>query len=172
MLALLKTYWRILLKELGPANLPASDALLLVTIIFNAAVFFASGFLIMQTLETLAISYGIRLVSLFVFIGFVLSLYHKQRRWRETAMALLGVQAIVELITLPLGGLIFWQPESQLVTELVVIAAFTIMLWIVVVNTHIIQQATEQTFYIALLFVIAHAVIAFWIFQQFFEVKV
>lgn len=105
MTALLTLFWRLTIFRASPENVPYSSTLL--GLVFAAWCLLQLLVGSLQDALPMAILLGSQLISLAVVLGgsaLLLAFKGLQHRWLQTALALLGVDLVLGLVSLPLLG--------------------------------------------------------------------
>lgn len=140
MYELIKLFYEIAIFKKGPQDIPASHWLLRLLIL----IYMAINFLIVK----LSVDWFNALLQVFVevllvmaFAWGVLTIFGKPERYRQTAAALLGTDALISLFALPALASLIGQG-----TALAFLAVVALMLWHWFVTGHILRHALSQPF--------------------------
>lgn len=156
MLAVLRAFWNIVLRRLGPEDLPDSGFLLAVSLTFY----------VLLQLPVAAPSYGfgfdlwrnllLDALMLFAFVWILLRLAGHAGRFRQTITALLGCGALLTLVAIPFS--IWWQSgtDEGVVHAGPTAALIVIIIWSVMVNAHILSRALSRSFGVGILLSVAY----------------
>lgn len=126
----------------GPADMPASNTLLNVTLI--------AYFLLGTGISRIENDWSVSIVSsladiLFMIIAVRLLLYFKglSARYQQTLIALAGAGVVLDLVGLPL---LFWLNQVDKLeqgTSVALLLVVTLMFWSLMVISHIFRQALD-----------------------------
>ena len=171
MFALLQAFFQIVMRRLGPEDLPDSRLLVLLTLV---------AYIAMQTLPAFQV-YGwspvvpeavvIDVALLTSALWLLLRITAHADRYRRTLTALLGTGA---LLTLPLIPLNFW---LQVFTQAghapagPSIAILILLAWSLMVQGHILSRALSSSFAVGLLLSIGYFVINYGVILQLSPLK-
>lgn len=141
-MALLRLYLGICFLRQGPQDIPSSNFLfrliLLVYLVVGCAV---------STLQlewaAVFLQVAIQAVVVFVFVWGCLAMSNQGSRFLQTMMAVLGTDALISLIALPL---LFWIKADPKVFPAYILL-FGLMLWQLVVMGHILRCALDKPFW-------------------------
>ena len=149
----------IALHRSGPDRLPSSSFLVGVLL----AIYIPVNLLrIYLTGSASSSDYGFMLVDTVVFYVFVygiLRFFGRQRRFLQTASALLGTDILINLIGLPvsLGG----EPAAETgLAVLLALVLLALLFWWIDVAGFIIARAVEQPYVAGVMFVVFYVVAA------------
>lgn len=151
----------------GPQDIPASQFLFAILLVFSFMLGAASfmieyevGQALLRTIADMVISLGL------VYV--LLQLAGRKARILQTLTALLGVSVILNSLSWPLLFLLHDTESSA-----VVIAAFLylIFIWNITVTGHIFGQTLAVSFSTGLLFAVAYSLIAVFIFYSLFPIQ-
>jgi hypothetical protein len=142
---LLKLFLDICLFRKGPQDAPASPALLKLAL----SAYFLVG-LLLAILEAHWLE-GILQVLLeaAMLLGFAwasLMAAGKTSRWLQTAIAMLGTDALVSSFAIPLDAVLLASPQAGLLHLLLLL----LMLWHIAVVAHILRHALSQALAVGL----------------------
>jgi hypothetical protein len=156
MFAYLTTFMKIALRRLGPEDLPDSQFLLWVTLVVYLLLQVPSGLIVYGATSILLLSIMISLVMLFVSLRILLTVTGYQSRFRQTLMAMLGTNALLTAVSLPVS---VWRQAtltaeaSAALPSTIIIA---ILLWSLVVDGHIFARALSKPFGIGMMVSVAY----------------
>lgn len=130
MLALFSMFWRIATFRMGPADVPASPALLPTMVCVFLVVNISVGMWLasLSVLVALASSVVILLVWL-VFLYGLVSFKGVRERFLQTTVALLGVDSVITLLNVIPGGLSLLLPPESAVTDMLRIVFVGLFFW-------------------------------------------
>ncbi|WP_031433906.1 hypothetical protein [Methylomarinum vadi] len=144
MYELIKLFYQIVIFQKGPQDVPASRWLLRLLILVYMAINFLIVNISTDTFNAL-LQVGVEVLLIIAFAWVLLAIAGKPERFRQTAMALLGSDAMISLFALPAIASLIGQGN---VLALVVVVAM--MLWHWLVTGHILRHALSQPFIFAL----------------------
>ncbi|WP_305910056.1 hypothetical protein Q9L42_002235 [Methylomarinum sp. Ch1-1] len=140
----IKLFYEIVIFRKGPQDIPASQWLLRLLI----PVYMAINFLILKLSADASSALQqvlVEVVLIIVFSWGLLSLFGKPERFRQTACALLGTDALLSLFALPAIASLVGQGSAPAFVVVVIL-----MLWHWVVTGHILKYALSQPLIFAL----------------------
>ena len=157
MFELFKVFGSIVLRRLGPEDLPASGFLLGLTALIYVLSQAPVAMLALSDTNSAVLTLIIDLVLIAGFLWILLLLTGFRARYRQTLTALLGAGALLSLLSVPFT---LWQ-ESLLnepagATAIPSAAILAIVVWSFVVNGHILSRALSRPFSIGLMIAIAY----------------
>jgi hypothetical protein len=158
-LSLILPFVEIALHRRGPEHLPASRFLFgLVLVTYVAIAALRTRALNDPGYPMLAVI--IQLVLEVAFIWCLLRAFERQRRFVQSACAVLGTDALMYVLSLPL---IFWHralaaPPSELTPPLVL--QFLLWVWSLDIATWIMSRALERPYVVALAIVIGYVLLS------------
>lgn len=163
MASVLQLFVDMLRLRARPQDLPASDRLLLGSVVVLAA----ASMLAIRRLypPDLALArIGLDLVLQVAFVLGALRLTGRPERFRQTFTALCGTGALLVLLTWPLLDVLLEREPGEDLFALAMLALFGIYGWSVVVFGHILRHALElglgRAVLVALAYVLASTLIA------------
>ncbi len=155
---LIKLFLDICLFRKGPQDTPASTMLLNWTL----GAYFVVGFALLG-LETQWVEAVIQvLLEGAMLLGFVwisLKAAGKMNRFLQTTIAMLGTDALISSLAIPLVAIAVANPHAVIITLLLLM----LMLWHVGVVAHILRHALSQTLAIGLGLAIVYVVFTYQI---------
>lgn len=162
MLALLQLFFNICLFNKGPQDLPASQALLKLCLIIYAL----SSMLILLT-EYPQLSVFFSLILILLDIALLIGLLHGvlylrgySARFTQTLAAIVGIVALLQILTIPLA---FWAKQELAQTGAVglpgLISLF-LLGWAIAVIGHILQNALATSRTVGVLYAVAYFAIS------------
>ena len=138
-MAIIRLFLGICLLRQGPGDIPHSTFLFYLTFFVYLA--FGVFILTMQAEETsLVIQMTVQVFTVFAFVWACLALYSRQPRYMQTMTAVLGSDALISFIALPLLFLIKVDPSM---TSLV-LCLLGLMFWQLLVMGHILRRALDK----------------------------
>lgn len=154
---LLKVFVDICLLRKGPQDLPASLFLLGVVVAAHW------GLGVVFSLFTLPPFHALLggLIGTLLLLGVVqglLALHRKQPRLLQTATALAGAEVLLGLVALPFSAWVFWGESDRLVPSLI---SLLIIVWSVVVASHILRHALSVSQPAAVLFALGYTLLSY-----------
>lgn len=144
MYELIKLFYQIVIFQKGPQDVPASRWLLRLLVLLYMAINFLIVKISTDTFNAL-LQVGVEVLLIITFAWALLAFAGKPERFRQTAMALLGSDAMISLFALPAIASLIGQGNAL---ALVVVVAM--MLWHWLVTGHILRHALSQPFIFAL----------------------
>ena len=157
MFELFKAFGGIVLRQLGPEDLPASRLLLGLTIVIYLLAQAPVALLAFGTADNVARTLGLDLLLLAGFLWGLLVLTGFRARYRQTLTALLGTGALLSALSVPFT--LWRQSMVDVPAGLAAVpsaAILAIVAWSFVVNGHILSRALSRPFSIGLLIAIAY----------------
>jgi len=138
--AILKAFWQIAVFRSGPESVPDSQPLLLLA----AAMYIASNvlFIFAQYPTDSMPAVVVDFVLLCAWCAGLLTFFGRKSRLRQTLIAMCGVGALLQLITLPLVAL----PQLGLPLAVTVLALVILLLWSTAVHGYILSLALDKSF--------------------------
>jgi hypothetical protein len=106
MLRLAKAFWDLALWRISPAQLPASGLLLAMVCVAVGLLEVLSALLSPAPIDRILIRVALSVALPLAFTWAVLALTHHRQRYLQTAIAILGVGALAELLLYPLGSVL------------------------------------------------------------------
>ena len=144
MYELIKLFYQIAIFQKGPQDVPASQWLLRLLI----PVYMGINFLVLKLSSDLVsalLQVLVEVVLVLVFARGLLAFVGKPERYRQTACALLGTDALLSLFALPAIASLIGQGSAPAFVVVV-----SLMLWHWVVTGHILRHALSQPLIFAL----------------------
>jgi hypothetical protein len=154
-------FWGMALRRKGPADLPASQFLLGLTL---AAYILAQLPIVVPSYGWSARLLGIVLLDVLtvaLFVGAVLIASGCRQRYVQTITAWFGVGTVLALFAVPFNA--WWQGVSEAAAPSIVplLALLMVVVWSITVNAHILAQAISRPFGIGLLIALAYFFLSF-----------
>ena len=138
---MLKAFWRVAILKMPPQAIPASQALLKLTV--------GTHFIIGLLLATTSIPFDAALVSAFLgttvmlaFVYLILLMRGARQRFAQTITTLAGCEALIGLIALPMTWL-FHAGGGE--SGLIALFSLLIFAWNIMLAAHIFQHAFNIT---------------------------
>ena len=140
MLSILNAFWQITLFRAGPQSVPDSQLLLL----FATAMYIAANvvFVVTQYPAGSMPAVAVDFVLLCAWCAGLLAFFGYRDRVRQTLIALFGVGALLQMISLPLVVL----PEFGVPFAVTMLALVVVLLWSTAVHGYILSLALEKSF--------------------------
>jgi hypothetical protein len=166
MLPLLRAFFQIILRQLGPEDLPDSRLLLGISMGVYALAQIIPALQVYGATATAAIAILVDLLLLASAVWAVLRVAGHAHRFRQTLSALLGTGA---LLTIPLVPLNFW---LQMFTQAghtpagPSLAILLLMTWALTVQGHILSRALSAPFVIGLLVAVGYFIVNYAVIWQ------
>ena len=142
MASVLQTFIRLLQLRSGPQDLPATDRVLLGSIV--AAV--AASLLAVRSLYPFELALGRIGLDLLLQAGFILAALHwtgHPARFRQTYAAFCGTGALLVLLIWPLVDILQERGPEETLSGIALVLLFGIYGWSVAVIGHILRHALE-----------------------------
>ena len=143
----------------GPEELPASWFLfgLLLGLYFSVGAISLAALGLFNRTDILVLVIDSAFYLAYVFV--VLRLFGHERRFRQTASALLGADVLLSLLGLPLA---FWSSGDELTAEISLpfVLRLVMVLWWIDVAGFILGRALGRPYLVGLLFVILYVVVS------------
>lgn len=141
---LLRRFWEVCLLRAGPQDLPASDFLLVLTLL----IYIAASFLVSLLQFEFSRAGLVTLVDLLLMAGLsylILWIARRHARWLQTMTALSGSGAVLSLAALPF---LYWsnQIEAENQAGLPDFVLLGMLIWNLVVLAHIFRHALSVSF--------------------------
>ena len=166
MLPLLRAFFQIILRQLGPEDLPDSRLLLVLSLGLYVLAQILPALQVYGSTPTAALAIVIDVLLLVSAVWAVLRLAGHPSRYRQTVSALLGTGA---LLTVPLVPLQFW---LQMFTQAghapagPSLAILLLMTWSLTVQGHILSRALSAPFVIGLLVAVGYFIVNYAVIWQ------
>ncbi len=144
MLALLTTLFEIALLRKGPESIPRAPIVFLVTVAMWLIVDFVSvlinpGVGMRQVLTGLAIS----IPGLLLYAA-IASWYGQPSRTLQMLTAVLGCGALLGFLLTIAFAILVRQPETGLLASILLLVVWSILLWAVLIEGHILSRTINQ----------------------------
>jgi len=139
---ILQRYIDLCLFKKGPADIPASDNLLRLTLL----VYFILGVAISRIDSDWNVSLFTSLtdmIFMIIVVNILLKFRNFQSRYKQTLTALAGAGACLGLIGLPIMMWFNQVPEIEQATSYAMLLMVVIMFWSLMVTAHIFRHALE-----------------------------
>lgn len=156
MLAYIRALINIAFLKAGPEDLPASQFLLGITLVFYvlaqvpvSVIAYRPG---AMPLQIIAVSLLLAVAGLWI----LLVLTGHRSRYVQTLTALLGTSALLTLLSVPLS---LWRQAMSTTdppSAIPVLGIVVIMLWSIAIDGHILARALSKPFFIGLLVAVAY----------------
>ncbi len=141
MFKLVKDFFNICLLRGGPEELPYSYVLLGVTIVVNVFL----SVLIGSMIHNLKLAGLTSIAALFFSFVFVKLLLHKKpERFVQTFSAMLGVDAIISIISLPSVYSLAYLKPGETAIMFFNLTGFALLVWVVIVYGYIFSKALSS----------------------------
>lgn len=142
MLALFSMFWRLTTFRMGPADVPASSALLptlvFLFLVVNVGVrVWLSSFDILTALASSTLILGLWLAAVY----WLLSFKSVRERFLQTSVALLGVDTVITLLNVIPGGLSFLVAPDAPINDLLRIMVMVLFVWDMLAKGAIYREA-------------------------------
>lgn len=159
MLAYVRTLINIALRKLGPEDLPDSKFLLGLTLASYILVDLPLTGMVRGPSIVLVQIVALDLGMLITCLWSLLSLTGHAARFRQTLTALLGTSILLNLLIAPFS---YWRQATvgmETQSVLPVIAIFSMVLWSLSINGHIISRALSRTYSIGLVIAVIYFIL-------------
>ena len=141
-MAIVRLFLGICLLRQGPGDIPYSNFLFYLTFFVYLA--FGVSVLTLQAGDTsLVIQMTVQVATVFAFVWGCLALYSRQPRFMQTMTAVLGSDALISFIALPL---LFWIKVDPNMPSLI-LCLLGLMFWQLVVMGHIMRRALDKSLF-------------------------
>ena len=138
-MAIIRLFLGICLLRQGPGDIPYSNFLFYLT--FTVYLVFGILVLTLQAGDTSwVIQMTVQVFTVFAFVWGCLALYSRQPRFMQTMTAVLGSDALISFIALPL---LFWIKVDPSMSALF-LCLLGLMLWQLIVMGHILRRALDK----------------------------
>jgi len=156
MLVYVQTLINIALRRLGPEDLPDSRFLLGLTLLAYLLLQVPLAWIAYGPSTEIVTTIAVSALLLIGFLWALLRLMGLRSRFRQTLTALLGVSALLSLLSIPFSVWHEATKDVQPATALPSISILAIMLWSVVIDGHIMSRALSKPFAVGLMIAIAY----------------
>ena len=160
-------FLRLLVFRESPDVLPASWFLFGLVLVINLLIDIVS-FLVQFDLPGTVLRTIADLIFSALFIYLLLLSFNKAARFLQTAIAMFGVSALLNLFALPLLVLL---PPEQKVTGMAGTILYTLFFWHIFVIGHIFRHALAVNFALGLLASFAYVLLVMTVFYSLFPVQ-
>ncbi len=139
-MAIVRLFLEICLLRQGPGDIPYSNFLFYLT--FMVYLMFGISVLTLQAGDaSLIIQMTLQVFTVFAFVWGCLALYSRQPRFMQTMTAVLGSDALISFIALPL---LFWIKVDPGMPVLFM-CLLGLMFWQLIVMGHILRRALDKS---------------------------
>ena len=166
MIAYVKALLNIILRKLGPEDLPDSAFLLGFSLavylslqVFLALILFGPSTILGKTLAL-----DIALVTFCLWA--LLRLTGFRTRFRQTLTALLGTSAVLSFISAPFSLWRQYSINAEADAALPSTIIFAIMLWSLVIDGHILSRALSKSYGVGLMVAVAYFILYTTVFRE------
>jgi len=166
-LRLILAFVEIAFHRRSPEDLPASRGFLVAVLVVYVAVRFATArYLEVATYPELMVA--LDTVVELAFIWALLRAFNRERRFRQTAVAVLGVDTLLNLVRLPLW---LWHrslhaPKDE--TTLPYMLVLLVTLWNVDVSAFILSRALERPYVLTIAIMLGYVLLSISVDATFF----
>ncbi|MCB1861146.1 MAG: hypothetical protein H6964_11220 [Chromatiaceae bacterium] len=167
---LLNVFVDICLLRAGPQDLPGSVFLVVLTALLSLL---TGTLVIVGTFGSLDTALAAQLLDILLLLGLlrlVLQLTGKSARFLQTAAALFGSGALINLVTMPLQLLGSGVTSQGDAGELSGLFYLFLIIWALVIVAHIVRQALEVRMASGILISLAYFLIVNYVVQSLFTV--
>jgi hypothetical protein len=144
MLRLAKAFWDLALWRMSPAQLPASVFLLVLVALLVALLEVLGVLLPPYSTDRIPVRVVLSVGLPIAWAWAVLSLTRRQARFLQTAIALLGLSAIAQLVLYPLASMLNVLGLNQPISIVVGLASFVGLIWYVVACAYVWRAALDS----------------------------
>lgn len=154
MVAIIQGVLMVSLGLRGPDSLPGSRGMLVLCLVPWVAVT-ALGYLMLLPASAIFVLpvMAFELLLLLGYSRFILWMAGKPERWPQTLVSLLGVQAIINALNLPLVYVVTSQEEPGLLLQA---AEYGFLAWWLLAMANIFARAMDRGTWVGLLLSVAH----------------
>jgi hypothetical protein len=164
MLAVVKIFWQLSLRRLGPEDLPDSGFFLGVTLAIYIAAQFITTMAVYGTVPGTVPLVGMDTLMLCGFTWAVLALTRNLHRFRQTLASLLGTGALLTLLATPFS---LWsvslEGAARTGPSLIVLV---IMVWLIIVYAHVYSRAVSRPFGVGVVLAVAYYLLNILMLEQ------
>jgi hypothetical protein len=163
-LRLILAFVDIMLHRRGPEDLPASTflvwTLLAASLVVELVLRYSTG----GTLRIMAVSVLVTFFDLW-FVWALLRTFNRERRFRQTMSAMLGVGTILNVVSAPLVPIVTATAATAVAAStqppitLPVLLTMLIFIWQIDISAFVFARALERPYLLALAIVIAYAML-------------
>jgi len=149
MYQLFHLYFDICLLRKGPQAVPESPFLLLVTLLFNLTISLIAGTITDTFSNALAqalLGFGIMIA----FTAIVLSIRGHIKRLSQTITAMLGTEALITIVLIPMSMVIIGmdtESVSRFLKDALTILWLMVVVWYLLVMAHILRHALSMNLF-------------------------
>ncbi|HJR68625.1 MAG TPA: hypothetical protein VKA43_01150 [Gammaproteobacteria bacterium] len=163
MLRLTLAFVDIMLHRRGPDSLPSSQFLFWLLLAAMLASSFAA--LVVDGVTPLGIAVVLSAAGFELwFVWAVLRLYERERRFRQTMSAVLGTDAIIGVLTLPLIAFADPPPAGSQEISFAGFAFLALVVWSIDITAFVLSRALDRPYLLTLVIVLAYFLLMY-IFQ-------
>ena len=138
----------------GPDSLPGSREMLVLCLVPWAAVTAIGYLMLLPAPAVFVLPVAVfELLLLLAYSRFVLWMAGKPERWPQTLVSLIGVQAIITALNLPLVYIVTSQEQPGLLVQA---AEYGFLAWWLLAMGNIFAKAIERSSWVGLLLSVAH----------------
>jgi len=155
MLAYVQTLLNVALRKKGPEDIPDSRFLLGLTFVVYLLMQVPLGWIAYGPSDALVSTIGVSVLMVIAGLWALLVLTGFRSRFRQSLTAMLGVNALLSVFSIPFS---FWRAatlSNETSEALPSTIIFGLMLWSLVVDGHIISRAISKPFGIGLMIAVA-----------------
>ncbi len=162
MLSLIIAFVDIALHRRGPDKLPASQFFFVLVLIVSVAVELVELLIAQVGERTLVLTLFDVVVDL-AFVWAVLKAFGRERRFLQTATAILGTDALLNVLSLPL---VLWNhalpsPETQTLASAVIFVLFLVLtFWSIDISGFVLARAIERSYLIGVTIMLAYVMLS------------
>ena len=154
MVALFQSVLMVALALRGPDSLPGSRAMLVLCLLPWAAASLLGYLMLFTGAAAFALPLVVfELLLLLAYSRFLLWTAGKPERWPQTLVSLLGVQAIINILNLPLVFVATTQEQPGLLVQA---AEYGFLAWWLLAMGHIFAKSMDRSSWVGLLLAVAH----------------
>jgi len=156
MIVLVQAFLNIALRKQGPEDLPASSLLLALTLLISTLIQIPLTWLVFRDSDFVAKMLILDISLLLGCLWLLLRLTGYLSRYRQTLTALLGTSALLSVFSIPF---VFWNASvAESAPKPIIPSAFilVIVIWSIVVDSHILSRALSKPFAVGLMITLAY----------------
>ena len=152
---LCKLFFRICLLQRKPQDLPASNALLILCLIFYTAVNVLLSLHKVTVFKALQASF-LESVLIVILTIAILRFSRRGERWLQTLTALVGTGCIMSLLALPIFYGSTLSSTDALVRVIIFLLYLGLLVWNITVMAHILRHALDTSFIYGVIFALTY----------------
>lgn len=166
---IIRAFFNICLLKIGPQDLPKSNVFMMLTLI---------AYIIINTISELlsyhiAQSFLLALIHVGILVFLISSLLYINQypqRITQTITALVGADILLNLLALPIGFWLIQAEQYGFDMGLPSILLLFLSAWTVTIYAHILSNALDVHFFVAIIIVFIYVMVTFSILTRFFPI--